>query len=58
MVNLRSANPKLGKTGRVRGTREIVVAGASYVIVYTPEAVSIVAVLHTARDLPHVLRLG
>ena len=58
VADLLPANPKLGKPGRYRGTRELHVAGLPYVIVYRlePEAVSVVAILHTARDLPRAIR--
>ena len=58
LADLLPANPKLGKPGRHRGTRELYVAGLPYVIVYrlTSDAVSVVSVLHTARDLPRAIR--
>jgi addiction module RelE/StbE family toxin len=45
--------PRLYRTGRVEGTREMVV-WANYVVVYseTPFAVSILRVLHTAQQWP------
>lgn len=46
-------NPNAGKRGRVAGTREFVLAGTSYIIVYRlRHDVEIVAVVHAARDWP------
>ena len=46
-------HPRLYRTGRVDGTREMVVR-PTYVVVYreTPDAVTILRVLHTAREWP------
>ena len=45
-------NPRLGRVGRVHGTRELVIA--PYVIVYTiyESTVEINAVIHSARQWP------
>lgn len=50
--------PALGRPGRVPETRELSIAGLPYMIVYEvgPEAVTIVAVFHTSRDLARALR--
>ena len=44
--------PLSGRAGRVTGTREIVVAGLPYIVVYidAPDAVDIVAVFHGAQS--------
>ena len=46
--------PGLSREGRARGTRESVVAGTSYIVVFTvsekPAAVIIVGVVHGARE--------
>ncbi|MFT3974625.1 MAG: type II toxin-antitoxin system RelE/ParE family toxin [Amaricoccus sp.] len=58
VADLLPSNPKLGKRGRVRRTRELVVAGAPYIIVdqLSSDAIVVLAILHTARDLPRALR--
>jgi toxin ParE1/3/4 len=45
--------PNLGHIGRLSGTREFGVAGLPYLIVYqvAADAVTVLAVLHAARDL-------
>ena len=50
--------PALGRPGRFSGTREMNVAGSPYLIVYevNVEAVTILAVFHTARNLAAALR--
>jgi toxin ParE1/3/4 len=46
--------PKRGKPGRVKETRELVVSGLPYVVVYllADENVVILRVLHGAQDWP------
>lgn len=46
--------PSLGHPGRVPDTRELLVPGTSYIVVYRADAraVRIVAVMHTAREWP------
>ena len=46
--------PEGGRPGRVPGTRELAVAGTRYLLVYRvdDQAVSILAVIHTARRWP------
>jgi toxin ParE1/3/4 len=46
--------PKRGKPGRVKETRELVISGLPYVVVYllTKENVVILRVLHGAQDWP------
>jgi toxin ParE1/3/4 len=50
--------PEIGRPGRLPQTRELSVAGLPYIIVYQTGAgsVTIVAVLHGARDLVRILR--
>lgn len=43
-------NPLAGRRGRALGTRELVVAGTPYIVVYrTREVVEVLAVVHGAR---------
>ena len=50
--------PALGRPGRYPETRELSVPGQPYLIVYeaSSEAVTILAVFHTARDLARALQ--
>jgi toxin ParE1/3/4 len=47
-------NPHMGRLGRVKGTRELVVSGTPYVIAYRvePDAVVILRLLHGAQKWP------
>jgi len=53
-TRLLADNPKMGRPGRIAGTRELVVTRTPYVVVYRigPEQVEILAVIHHARDWP------
>ncbi len=46
--------PSRGRTGRIPGTRELVVPGLPYIVVYqvTEAAVQILHIYHGARDWP------
>lgn len=45
--------PLTGRAGRVEGTRELVVPGTPFIVIYTTnEAVRIVRVLHGAQQWP------
>ena len=50
--------PSLGRPGRHPETRELSVSGLPYLIVYevSGEAVTILAVFHTSRDLAQAMR--
>ena len=52
-VNLKE-HPRMGKKGRVSGTRELVLVGTPYLLVYILEnsEIQIVTVLHTSRRWP------
>ncbi|MDK9720933.1 MAG: type II toxin-antitoxin system RelE/ParE family toxin [Rhodospirillales bacterium] len=47
-------HPNIGRQGRIAGTRELAVAGSSFVIAYrvTKTAIDILAVRHGARAWP------
>jgi addiction module RelE/StbE family toxin len=47
-------NPAVGRPGRVAGTRELVIAGTSYIVPYRVRGntVQILRVLHAARRWP------
>jgi toxin ParE1/3/4 len=46
--------PFMGRTGRIAGTREIVIANTPYIVIYRvkEEAVEILRVLHTSKRYP------
>lgn len=46
--------PNMGRPGRVRGTRELVVSGSPFVVVYRDKApvIQLLRVLHHARKWP------
>jgi toxin ParE1/3/4 len=47
-------NPHLGRTGRVDGTRELVITGSPYILPYRlkENQIQILAVFHGARQWP------
>ena len=50
---LLSVNPEIGRSGRVAGTRELILVGTSYVVAYRlRETVEVLAVMHGAREWP------
>lgn len=53
-VTLLKLQPRMGRQGRVRGTRELVVTTLPYIVVYRlkGKAVQIVRVLHGAQQWP------
>jgi len=55
-VNQLIANPKIGHTGRKQGTRELVIARTSFVVIYRvnskAQRVEIIRVLHTSQAWP------
>ncbi len=48
------AHPKLGREGRVKGTRELVISRTPYIVAYRidSEQVTVVRVLHGAQQWP------
>jgi len=53
-VGLLSSNPSIGRTGRIHGTRELIIDNLSYIIPYRIRGnhVEILRVFHTSRRLP------
>ena len=47
-------HPGIGRTGRVEGTRELVIPGLPYILPYQVEdrVIRILAVMHTSRKWP------
>jgi toxin ParE1/3/4 len=56
-VETLSAAPKKGRGGRVRGTRELVIAGTPFLAAYreTADTVEVLRILHGARRWPDAL---
>jgi toxin ParE1/3/4 len=50
--------PQMGRPGRVQGTRELVIAGSPYIVVYIlgDSEIQIVAVIHSAMRWPDTFR--
>ena len=53
-AELLAENPHLGRAGRVAGSRELVITGPPYIVVYrvVADTVEILAVFHGARRWP------
>ena len=53
-VQLLADQPSLGRPGRVAGTRELVISGLPYIVVYTEQdgMVVILRVMHTSLKWP------
>jgi len=53
-VGLLSSNPSIGRTGRIHGTRELIIEHISYIIPYRirGNSVEILRVFHTSRKPP------
>jgi toxin ParE1/3/4 len=49
-----STHPEIGRAGRIDGTRELIVSGTPYIVVYRSrnDAVEILAVFHRAGRWP------
>ena len=53
-VGILATYPRAGRTGRVAGTRELVITGTPFIVAYRIEKneVRVLAVLHAAREWP------
>lgn len=54
-VNLLSSQPRAGREGRVRNTRELVISGTPYIVAYrikSRSTIQVLAVLHGKRRWP------
>jgi toxin ParE1/3/4 len=56
-VGLLAETPKLGRAGRVRGTRELVISRTPYIVAYrvTADTITVLRVLHGAQQWPQRL---
>lgn len=56
-VDLLARSPRLGRPGRISGTRELVIAGTPYLVAYAlrNDAVEVLRVLHGAQTWPEQL---
>ena len=53
-VNMLLAHPKMGRPGRVAGTRELVISRTRFVVVYRLQGlyIEVLRVLHSAQQWP------
>ena len=53
-VNVLGAHPEIGRSGRVEGTRELVISGTPFMVAYrvARKRIEILAVIHGARRWP------
>jgi len=53
-VNVLRAHPEIGRSGRVEGTRELIISGTPFIVAYriARNRVEILAVIHGARRWP------
>jgi toxin ParE1/3/4 len=57
-VELLVTHPNIGRRGRIKGTKELVISNLSYVLPYrvVGEAVEIIRVYHTSRQWPKTMK--
>lgn len=50
--------PELGRIGRVKGTREMIVAGTSYIVIYRIKhnVVELLLILHSSLPYPQIFK--
>jgi len=53
-VNVLRAHPEIGRSGRVEGTRELIISGTPFIVAYriARNRVEVLAVIHGARRWP------
>lgn len=53
-VNMLADHPKMGRPGRVAGTRELVVSSTPFVVIYRLQAqhIEVIRLLHSAQQWP------
>lgn len=53
-VNMLSEHPKMGRPGRVAGTRELVVSSTPFVVIYRLRAqhIEVIRMLHSSQQWP------
>jgi len=53
--NIETANPEMGRPGRVPGTRELVIPGTPFIVPYRirHDMIQVLRVFHGARLWPH-----
>lgn len=58
-VELLVTHPNIGRRGRIKGTKELVISNLSYVLPYrvVGEAVEIIRVYHTSRQWPKSMKV-
>ena len=58
-VELLVTHPNIGRRGRIKGTKELVISNLSYVLPYTvgSDSVEILRVYHTSRQWPKTLKV-
>lgn len=56
-INSLVAHPRMGRAGRVAGSRELIVSGTPYIVAYRlrGRAVELLGVIHAARRWPDTL---
>lgn len=54
LVNMLLEHPKMGRPGRVAGTRELVVSSTPFVVIYRLNAqhIEVIRVLHSSQQWP------
>ena len=53
-INMLLAHPQMGRPGRVTGTRELVISGTPFVVIYRlqEQSIEVLRLLHSAQQWP------